>query len=321
MNNYYKILEVNENANEKEIKKAYRSLALKFHPDKNDSNEAEEKFKSIAEAYSILSDPTKKSEYDQFRLRGNQGGMRFDDWVNEFSQGFNSSDVFGGQRHRRRGNPGREFTYSVRYKRSDYLDIVKNVDVTLKDVSNGTEVDVTYVRYIAIEPGKKEEEEKTIRIKINLRKKAMNLTYENNRVCLKLKVDRMGNEDMFNRLNLWGESEIDFAAGNLCITINIIMPDDVKLEDGNIIHRIEIPLYKILFKNEKIRIDTIFGKSYDAEVNSPKILNNLKFNIPGEGIKDKNGRLGNYIINFDVIVPKLQKLNKKTLDDLKNHLM
>ena len=80
---YYKILGITKNATESEIKKAYRKLALKWHPDKNPNNrkESEEKFKKINEAYSILSDKNKRNEYDN-------GGMNFD------FKGFNADDIF-----------------------------------------------------------------------------------------------------------------------------------------------------------------------------------------------------------------------------------
>ncbi len=63
---YYQILEVSKDASTEEIKQAYRRLALIYHPDKNDAKYAEEKFKYIAEAYSVLSDPKKRELYDDF---------------------------------------------------------------------------------------------------------------------------------------------------------------------------------------------------------------------------------------------------------------
>ena len=67
--NYYKILGVNKTASEDDIKKAYKKMALKFHPDKNKEPDAEEKFKEIAEAYEVLSDRGKKHKYDSSNRR------------------------------------------------------------------------------------------------------------------------------------------------------------------------------------------------------------------------------------------------------------
>lgn len=68
---YYKTLGISKGATEEDIKKAYRKQALKWHPDKNKSAAAEEKFKEIAEAYEVLSDPKKREIYDQYGEEGN----------------------------------------------------------------------------------------------------------------------------------------------------------------------------------------------------------------------------------------------------------
>ena len=87
---YYKVLGVERNATEQEIKKAYRKLALKYHPDRNQGNkQAEEQFKEINEAYQVLSDPSKRARYDQLgesysryqQSGGAPGGFNWNEWV------------------------------------------------------------------------------------------------------------------------------------------------------------------------------------------------------------------------------------------------
>lgn len=72
---YYKILGISKNATDDDIKKAYRKLALQYHPDKNKSAGAEEKFKEVAEAYEVLSDQKKRSIYDTYGEEGLKGGI------------------------------------------------------------------------------------------------------------------------------------------------------------------------------------------------------------------------------------------------------
>jgi len=73
---YYEVLGVSKGASESEVKKSYRKLALKYHPDKNpDDESASEKFKEAAEAYEVLSNPEKKQRYDQFGHQGMGGGF------------------------------------------------------------------------------------------------------------------------------------------------------------------------------------------------------------------------------------------------------
>lgn len=80
---YYKVLGIQKGASEDEIKKAYRKQALRYHPDKNKSPGAEEKFKEIAEAYDVLSDSKKKDIYDRY---GEEGMWHFSNnkWTNQF---------------------------------------------------------------------------------------------------------------------------------------------------------------------------------------------------------------------------------------------
>ncbi|MBN2097273.1 MAG: molecular chaperone DnaJ [Candidatus Omnitrophica bacterium] len=97
---YYEVLGVNKNASSDEIKKAYRRLALKHHPDRNpeDQKAAEEKFKEICEAYEVLSDAQKRQTYDQFGYEGLRGAFKGSggfDW-SDFTHYSDLEDIFGG---------------------------------------------------------------------------------------------------------------------------------------------------------------------------------------------------------------------------------
>ena len=98
---YYEVLGVNKQATDDEIKKAYRKIAIKYHPDRNpDDKEAEEKFKEAAEAYSVLSDQQKRRQYDQFGFDGPNMGGGFGGFGGGFSMDEIFSmfgDVFGGR--------------------------------------------------------------------------------------------------------------------------------------------------------------------------------------------------------------------------------
>ena len=137
---YYEVLGVQKNATEAEIKKAYRQMALKFHPDKNPGNkEAEDKFKEAAEAYEVLSNTEKKQRYDQFghqSVGGNGGygggGMNMEDIFSHFGDIFGSEgspfeSFFGGNR----GGGGR------RVNRGTNLRI--KVKLTLEEIAHGVE--------------------------------------------------------------------------------------------------------------------------------------------------------------------------------------
>jgi molecular chaperone DnaJ len=115
---FYKLLGLDRNASDAEIKKSYRRLAMKYHPDRNKENpaEAEAKFKQIKEAYEVLSDPKKRSAYDQFghagvdqSMGGGRGGFGAESFSDVFGDVF--GDIFGGGRSRGSVQRGADLRY------------------------------------------------------------------------------------------------------------------------------------------------------------------------------------------------------------------
>jgi DnaJ-class molecular chaperone len=327
MTDYYKILEVNEKSTDAEIKKSYRKLALQYHPDKNGSAGAEDRFKQIADAYSILGDAEKRREYDAKRSMGShaggnpfknhrpRGGNRGGNWnfessFDEWSKSQFKSGGFGSQNFSERSKGAAK-------PATDHLDINQKLEIPLTRIIDAEPIEISYVRYVIDGEFKKSEEEKTLMLHLDLRKKLANLKLEGDLGIIKIKLDHLGNEDSIGRKNIWGEDESVLMIGNLNIEISVQIPEGIKLEENNIVQIIDVPLYKAIFKGEKVRITTIFNKSYDAEIGSPKSLNNLKFNIKDQGILGKDGKIGNYTIKFNIVAPDFSELEPEKLEELK----
>ncbi|MBH9577672.1 molecular chaperone DnaJ [Inhella proteolytica] len=143
---FYEVLGVAKNADDDAIKKAYRKLAMKYHPDRNqgeDAKKAEEKFKEAKEAYEMLSDPQKRAAYDQYGHAGvdpNMGGGRggpegFGGFADAFGDMFN--DIFGGAAGRRGGGGGGG---GQRVYRG--ADLSYSLEITLEEAANGHDTQI-----------------------------------------------------------------------------------------------------------------------------------------------------------------------------------
>ncbi len=140
---YYEILGVPRNATKEQIKEAYRKLALQYHPDRNKSPEAEEKFKEISEAYAVLSDDEKRRQYDMYGRESIYekytpedifSGTDFSDIFRDLGFGFDLNEIFsrffGGYTERQRVNRGGDLTYHLELNLEDIVnETVKEIEV------------------------------------------------------------------------------------------------------------------------------------------------------------------------------------------------
>ena len=142
---YYETLNVKKDANESEIKNSYRKLALKYHPDKNTSSGAEEKFKEISEAYAVLSNKEKRNLYDTY---GHDG----------INQKYTSEDIFGGINFEdifgRRGFGGFENMFesffggnAQRSRQSRGTDLGYKIEISLEEAAKGLKKTISYFKY------------------------------------------------------------------------------------------------------------------------------------------------------------------------------
>ena len=141
---YYEVLGIAKNASEKDLKQAYRKLALKYHPDKNKGDaESEEKFKEATEAYEVLRDPKKRASYDKFGHAGVSGFDGFKGTQADFSDifgDFDLGDIFEGFFGSSFGNRGR----SNRPRRGS--DLQYDLMITLEEAASGKEVQIDIPR-------------------------------------------------------------------------------------------------------------------------------------------------------------------------------
>ena len=147
---YYEVLGVDRNASKEELRKAYRKLAMQYHPDRNpDDKDAEEKFKEAAEAYEVLSHDEKKARYDQFghegvrgSAYGSQGFSDINDIFSHFSDIFGGGSIFddffgGGQRQRGRRSAGQSGS-----------DLRVNLKLTLEEIATGVTKKIKIKKYV-----------------------------------------------------------------------------------------------------------------------------------------------------------------------------
>jgi curved DNA-binding protein len=288
---YYKILGVEKTANDAEIKKAYRDLAKKYHPDKNPgSKTAEEKFKEISEAYEVLKDSDKRKKYDQlgsnWKQYQNAGSGNADDWFRQYaSGGQGSSYQFSGNLGDLFGNIGgfsdffeSFFGAGTRKQSGDSVfnrarkgsDYEANLNLTLEEVYNGGE------RQISVDSRK-------LRIKIN----------PGTREGKVLRLQKQGAAGSHG-----GEK------GDLYLTIHVLDHPFYEVKGDDLYYNLDINLYTAVLGG-KIQFQTLNSKKINLSI--PKEAENGKLlKIKNMGMLKENTKnaYGDLYIRVNVQMPK-----------------
>jgi DnaJ-class molecular chaperone len=314
---HYSTLGLTNKASIEDIKKAYRSLAKKWHPDKNGgSKEAEDKFKSISDAYAILSDPTKKQQYDA--RSNNSFKYGFDDFVNSFS-GSQFNDWRKKSNDRARQSQGR--TQGM-HKTPDHLDITVETYISIREAFAGKKIELEFTRkkisYDSVQNYFLENEEKTIAFDFDLKTMPLAIKEENGKYTTTVRLSKLGNEEMQKITNVWGEIETIPLCGDALIKILLVMEQNVSIEEKNVIHRVETPFVSSIIENEKIKVEAVNGKKYEASLNYPKNLSKIEFSVQNEGLAISKTERGKYIVKIDITMSQIEEMSEEIKSQIKN---
>ena len=344
---YYKVLGIEKNASEAEIKKAFKRLAMKHHPDRNpDNKESEEKFKEAKEAYEVLSDAQKRSAYDQFGHAGvdpsaGMGG------AGGFGGGASFSDIFGDVFGDIFGGGGRGRGGGAHAYRGD--DLQYNLELNLEDAVHGTQVDIRIPTHIACDEcggsGAKQGTSPTTCTtcggvgQVRMQQGFFSLQQTCPRChgrgkmisdpCGKchgqgrvqkhktLSVKVPAGVDNGDRIRLTGEGEAGEQggpAGDLYVHITV-KPHHIFMRDGNDLY-CEVPIdMAVAALGGELEVPTLDGRlklKIPAETQSGKM-----FRLRGKGVRSvRSGAAGDLMCKVQVETPvKLTKRQKELLEE------
>lgn len=295
---YYKILGVDKNASDSDLKKAYRKLALKYHPDhaKGDKS-SEEKFKQISEAYAVLSDPEKRKQYDQFGSAGFQQrysqedifrNFDFSDIFREFGFG---SNAFGGRSGGVKfsfGGGGSPFGFGGGPSQQQVKgsDLVYELGLTIQEIFTGTQKTITF-----------QHEGRTENLTVKIPKGMV--------AGKKLRIAGKGDQspyggppgDLYIQSKMLGDPQY-YLDGN-----DLYIDRDIKLSEALLGTSVSVPL--------------LDGNSVNLKI-PPGTKSRTKMRIPGRGIPYMKGSgTGDLFVRILIPLPaKLSKEQRKIVQEL-----
>lgn len=294
---YYNILGVNKNASKDDIKKAYRKLAMKYHPDHTKGEKsAEEMFKKISEAYAVLSDAEKRKQYDTFGSAGFQQRYSQEDIFRGFDFDTILNELFGGSGPAGGGGSGMRFSFGGGSPFGGYQqqqqappkgsDLVYELPLTLKEAATGTQKTVSF-----------QHQGRSEKITVKIPKGMIS--------GKKLRIAGKGEESPYGG-----------PSGDLYIKAKVLSDPiyDVKGHDLYINRNIKLS-EAILGSN--ISVPTLDGKTLSLKI-PPGSKHKTKMRLPGHGLPHMDGKSqGDLYVRIHVHMPKeLSKKQKDLIDQL-----
>jgi curved DNA-binding protein len=285
---YYKLLGVQKNASEEEIKKAYRKLAMKYHPDHTKGDKgAEETFKKISEAYAVLSDKEKRKEYDTFGSEGFRQRFTQED----IFRGFDFGDIFkefgfGGGDFSKAAGGGRRFSFGTgspfnfsgaqQHNQVKGSDLIYELPLTLREIATGASKDITFQH-------QGRTENLTVKIPSGLI------------AGKKLRLAGKGDPSPYGG-----------PAGNLYIK-SIMLNDPVfSAENYDLYINRELTLSEAIL-GTTVSVPTIYDKQLSLKI-PPGTKPGTKMRLSGHGLPDmKDGKKGDLYVRIQIKIP--QQLN------------
>ncbi|MCF6249075.1 MAG: DnaJ domain-containing protein [Desulfobacula sp.] len=296
---YYKILGIDKQSSASDIKKAYRKLALKYHPDKTKGDKVlEDKFKRISEAYAVLSDPEKRNQYDTYGSTDFQQRFSQEDIFKNFDLGdiFKEFGFGGGGRGRQRGgfssmggnsfSQGMDGGFGQQRRPMKGRDLEYELPLTLEELINGT-------------------------------KKTITINQGGTAKAIEVKIPKGLIQGKKIRLTGKGETSPNGGpAGNLYIKSNPIPENNYTIEGNDILFAKPVTMTQALL-GDTIEVVTPVGKTFNLKL-PPGTNHKSKMRIPGHGIPHMKGNgCGDLFVVVNINMPgQLTREQKKLIQQL-----